>query len=504
MGTGMQSSVFLQNHSLAIEKILDQEGISFSGKLSVSEACAHGTRIFFLNRELDESFLALVTPCVFITQHNHLGPFLKIPVSRHEDSLLFSMPQQDIFSARSFFVGFPSYGLSSIPVYGWHSSLKDSSLPNSGIYLTNIHQHWIVSLPWDFEEWGHDMVYRPYYSSACKKHFYEIGPRVDWGPFRRLMRELLLFACRQTSTTLSIKKRFPADKRFFSVRIDADGYSRNSMKMCLEIASNKKLVFDWFIDVGSWAGNYSAVKELSESGHSVGLHDFYHMTYKKYEPNFWNMNKGKKFLIKACRLKLAGVVSPFGYYFPGYQEAIKDLGFLYSSEFGYDTDNLPSYPMNDQSFPLQIPVHPGSIGTLLNSGFQEGEIFEHLYETALRQSSLDGFVVLYDHPVGRLELYSQAYEDMLGQLLEEGIESISMNQISEIWNYPTKQALFEPCFSGGFKDEFVLPPEDIYIRNTSIYSVHRQTDDNLCQWFVRAHFSFYRSYFRSITWQLGL
>lgn len=488
--------LILQGKSLAFEKVLSQEGLPYSLASSLSEAFGNGARIFHLNQRIDASFLSFNTPCFFITHHSHLGDFLNIETTRNDDVLMFSMPENTIFQARSFYVEFPAYCLKA-PTHGSHSSVKHSSVAGSGIHITRIGNHWIASLPWDLNEWKHEMTYRPYYSHSSNKHFYEIGARVDWGAFRRMLKEIILFACEKLSLTLYARKRLPVGKKFLSVRIDADGFSSKSTDTCLRIASRKGLQFDWFIDVGSWSGNHSQIKKLSDSGQSIGVHDYYHMTYKKYRNNLWNMRKGSYLLAKICGHTPAGIVSPFGYYFNSYQKAIKDLGFTFSSEFGYDTDNLPSHPHNNALYPLQIPVHSGSIGTLQKANFTDSEIIEHLYNTALRQSSLDGFVVLYEHPIGRLEYHSEAYSSMLGELANKGLDFATMTELSSSWNSSSQEFSFEADAKGSFQDEFILPDANKYAQQMASYSLCTQVNDSLCLFLFRSHLNSFRSYLRS-------
>jgi peptidoglycan/xylan/chitin deacetylase (PgdA/CDA1 family) len=488
--------LILQTQSLAFEKFLKQEGLAYSLPSSLSRAYANGARIFLLNQRLDESYLRFEDPCFFITQHNHLGELLSIESTRIDDTMMFSMPRNDMFSARSFYIDFPVYSLKA-PTHGSHSSLSHSSIAGSGIHVTRVRNHWIASLPWNLTEWKHEMTYRPYYSHSSEKHFYEIGPRVDWAAFRRTLKEILLLVCTKLKCSLYAKQHFAKGKKFFSVRIDADGFSQKSTDACLEIANQKGLTFDWFIDVGSWSGNYSQLKKLSDHGQSIGLHDFYHMTYRKYRNNLWNMQKGSNLLTKACGRAPTGIVSPFGYYFNSYQQAIKDLKFSFSSEFGYDTDNLPSHPHNNVQYPLQIPVHPGSIGTLQKAGFTDSEIIEHLYETALRQCSLDGFVVLYDHPIGRLEHYSQAYSSMIEDLVNKGLNLATMTEISTFWNSASHMHPFKADEEGSYQDKFILPDPHKHAQQMASFSIYRQVNDSFCLFILRSHLNSVRSYFRS-------
>jgi len=488
--------LILQSQSPAFEKILNQEGLTFIHPPSLSEAYGNGARIFLLNQSLDESCLRFDAPCFFITQHNHLGNLLNIESARIDDAMMFSIPKNAIFSERSFYIDFPVYSLRA-PTHGSHSSLKHSSFAGSGIHITRIRNHWVASLPWNLTEWKHEMLYRPYYSHSSQKHFYEIGPRVDWAAFRRTLKEILLLACKKLKYSIYARKRLPKGKKFFSVRIDADGFSQKSTDACLRIANQKGLTFDWFIDVGSWSGNHSQVKKLSDHGQSIGLHDYYHMTYKKYRNNLWNMRKGSDLLTKACGRTPTGIVSPFGYYFNSYQQAIKDLKFTFSSEFGYDTDNLPSHPHNNAQYPLQIPVHPGSIGTLQKAGFTDSEIIEHLYETALRQCSLDGFVVLYDHPIGRLEHHSQAYSSMLEDLVSKGLNLATMTEISTFWNSASQAHPFEADEQTSYQDKFILPDPHRHAQQMDSFSLYRQVNDSFYLFILRSHLNSVRSYFRS-------
>jgi hypothetical protein len=142
-------------------------------------------------------------------------------------------------------------------------------------------------------------------------------------------------------------------------------------------------------------------------------------------------------------------------------------------------------------------VHPGSIGTLKKASFTDSEIIEHLYETALRQSSLDGFVVLYEHPIGRLECHSEAYSSMLVELSKKGLDFTTMTEISSFWNSSSTEFPFEADTEGNYQDEFILPDANKHVQQMASYSLYRQVNDSLCLFLLRSYLNSFRSYMGS-------
>ncbi len=342
--------------------------VQYSGipriKLScIQEGVEKGIRVFLWNQE--DLFFGRTDRenIVVITENGFLKKLLNLE-GTEKNSYSFRVASGP-FSERSFYIHIPCEILSNLSSGpGTCHDSEERGIENSGIILHEWKHILFVSVPWNLldVEMGARGEFRPFYSPFAGKHFAETGPAIDFGALRRLFQELVLHAFRHIGLPL-VKLRHPfLEKPAFSFRIDADGFSRESTDSVLRIAKGiGNAPFSWFIDVQGWGKNIRRVKDLIACHQEVELHCYHHMTYKRESVNRVNLKRGVRKL-KRHGIRPRGVGSPYGFWFQGYQEAVRKFGFEYSSELAFNSDDVPSFPYNDGTYPLQIPVHVGSIG----------------------------------------------------------------------------------------------------------------------------------------------
>ena len=369
-----------------------------------------------------------------ITDRRFLTPGPKRSVEQTPQSYYFCLDKKGPLAARSFYVNLPVLAGGG-GTFGVCYDRDNNEIPNSGIGIIESDGRLIVSLPWDISsyEQGPEWEHRPYFSTAAGKHFVEVGPMLDTGAFRRLLLEILLYCFNWVGLPLVRVSPFYKNKRYFSFRIDADGFSESSTEAGLRVAEKSGLRFTWFLDMGRWKNKNKWILRLLEQNQDVQLHCFRHMTYASREVNNINIRKGLKAIHKSGITPNA-IVSPLGYAYPGFSEAIKEHGFALSSEFGYAVDDLPSWPCNDKNYPLQIPVHPGCSGVFSQAGFSRDEQFSHFVDAVQKGCSNDGICILYDHPMGGLETYETQYINLFDQLSDSHHEYICMSDYYRAWS----------------------------------------------------------------------
>ncbi len=414
--------------------ILEQIGIPGFYIRSLEEGLREGIRIFFWNehpevlKSLSEKYNEI--KFAVFTTHDFTGKLLDRSVTE-QNSILFKTKISGgsdycfYFSCNVFQLKGASEGISI--------NISGEEIKDSGILRTNYKNIILVSFPWDFINFslGTENSFRPYYSESTQKNFVEIGPPVDLGKFRVLVLDQLIKASNILELPLIAKKSPFQKKKYFSVRIDADGYHKDSIIDVLRVSKFTGLQFTWFIDVRGWQNNLDSLKLLNSNNQSVQLHCYTHMTYDSELLNEVNIKKGHK-ILKKYGINAEGIVSPNGFYTKGFGKAISKLGFKYSSEFGFNVDDLPSWPENEKSNPLQIPVHPGSFGVFLSSGFEEADIFQHLNKIIDERAEQNSLAVIYEHPYYFFNRSSK-WADFLKGILDKGYQYINMSEIYEVW-----------------------------------------------------------------------
>ncbi len=183
----------------------------------------------------------------------------------------------------------------------------------------------------------------------------------------------------------------------FAFRIDTDYANQTEIEKLYRLSQKYHIPFTWFVDVKSQENLLPYFAEMEHQ--EIGIHCYEHRTYDEFQPNYDNIQKAKQ-LFEKNNLDAKGFAAPFGKWNQESGRAVQKLGFEYSSEFSYDYDNLPSYPIlcNEESTVLQVPIHPISIGTLKRLRYSDEEMIQY-FQFAIEQKRNTGEpIILYHHP----------------------------------------------------------------------------------------------------------
>ncbi len=414
------------------ETFLQYAGIPRVRLASIKEGLEQGIRLFLWNREDPFFDQRQSEKVVVITENGFLRKLLNL--NRLEDRSAYFTVDEGPFSERSFYVHAPCETLPGLANgQGACRNPEGRRIEHSGITLHERNQVLFISLPWNLLdlEMGARWEFRPFYSPFAGKHFAETGPSIDFGALRRLFLALILHGFGHLGLPL-VRLQYPFSGRpAFCFRVDADGFSRESTDSVLRISKAiRGAPFTWFIDVQGWGRNIRHVRDLIENGQEVELHCYHHMTYKRENVNRVNLKMGIRGLGRHG-IRPRGVGSPYGFWFKGYQEAVRKLGFTYSSEFAFNCDDVPSFPYNDSQYPLQVPVHVGSIGVFEKIRFSLEEMFVHLQGTIEKAIQDCGCALLCDHPLGRVERYEDEFIALVQDLVNKGYRCIPVSEYAE-------------------------------------------------------------------------
>jgi hypothetical protein len=413
------------------ETFLQYAGIPRLRLAGIEEGIHRGIRVFLWNQE--DRFFDRADGngerIAVITENGFLKRLFALAGSEKEGHS-FRVADGGPFSERSFYIHAPCEILSGLA--SGHGACRDAdgrAIGNSGIILEERKNILFLSVPWNLlnEQMGARWEFRPFYSPYIGKHFAETGPAIDFGALRRLFLELLLHAFRHVGLPL-VRLRHPfVEKPAFSFRVDADGFSEESTESVLRISERTgNATFSWFVDVQGWGRNLGRVRDLVAHNQEVELHCYHHMTYRRESVNRVNLKRGFRKL-ERYGIRPRGVGSPYGFWFAGYQEAVRKFGCEYSSEFAFNVDDVPCFPYNRSDYPLQIPVHPGSVGVFEKVPFSRQEMFVHLRGTMEKAIRDCGCALLCDHPIGRIERYEKEFIGLFGDLISDGCGCVPLS-----------------------------------------------------------------------------
>ena len=181
------------------------------------------------------------------------------------------------------------------------------------------------------------------------------------------------------------------------LRVDTDEGTPDEIRQLHALAKELKVPMTWFVDVENQEPSLETFKWMDSQ--EVGLHCYEHKVHEGYASAERDMKLGLTRL-KEVNIQAAGYAAPYGRWDADVGRAVQNLGFEYSSEFSYDYDNLPSFPLlhGEASKAVQIPVHPICIGSLKRQGYfseQMKSYFRYVVEEKLAAGEPLAF---YHHP----------------------------------------------------------------------------------------------------------
>ncbi len=290
---------------------------------------------------------------------------------------------------------------------------------------------YLISLPFDAGRLVRDR-------RTSTKSFYAVRPRLPFehvslvgkGTLRRVVSRALELLHTQRGIPYIHTWYFPFGKpAIFAWRIDTDYADRRQIESLHRVVENNHLPAAWFVDVKSQENFLTLFRDMA--GHDIGVHCYEHQTYETYEANRRNISRAVE-AFAHNGLEARYFAAPFGRWNDGIAKAISSFGFEFSSEFGYDYDNVPSFPLAEgkRSPVLQVPVHPTSIGSLRRQGFSTDEMTAYFTRLIAWKTSVREPLFFYHHPGdGHDDVLEGLFDDIRGRQ----IQPIRMSEYCAWW-----------------------------------------------------------------------
>ena len=191
---------------------------------------------------------------------------------------------------------------------------------------------------------------------------------------------------------------FPDEHQsIFNFRIDTDFASEEEIDSFYQLCINYDVSATWFVETKSTKDRMEQFAQMKNQ--EIGLHCYHHKVSNSYSFNRANIKEGCRILNEA-KIPFCGYAAPYGEWNIPLAKAIEKAGFIYSSEFTLDYDNLPFYPyLRDRySSVLQVPIHPVSPRRLRNARHTEDDIKNYFKNVIQERVDHNLPIFIYDHP----------------------------------------------------------------------------------------------------------
>ncbi len=280
----------------------------------------------------------------------------------------------------------------------------------------------IATLPFDLDSIVSDTrAKRKFFSSPVAPLPSERVSRVPKGRLRLMAHSLLEALHHARGLHYVHLWYFPgALTGVFGLRIDTDHSVREEIQALYSLLKEYELPASWFLHVKAhvgWIRDFTSME-----GHEIGIHCYEHRVYGASGLDRQGIAKARDFLL-GVGLAPEGFAAPYGFWSDDLPGDLEELGFLYSSEFGFDYDNLPSFPSSGGGLSaiLHVAVHPISPGSLVRCGYDEADMVRYYTAVMDRKLAVNEPLFLYTHPGdGHLDLLRNLFDrvdrDSIGTL----------------------------------------------------------------------------------------
>lgn len=265
----------------------------------------------------------------------------------------------------------------------------------------------------------------------------------------------------------------------FGFRVDTDFADPDDLKKLYSICIKNNIRASWFVETKSPGKNIDFFRNLEKQ--ETGLHCFRHKVFNNYKDNFQNISEGIN-LLNNINIKPSGFAAPYGEWNYPLADAVNDLNFMYSSEFGYAYDSFPFYPFLKNSFSgtMQMPIHPVSVGRLHWGGHAEEEMIRYFEDVINYKLAMSEPIIFYTHPgEKRFHIFDSVFE----KINSLGIPNYTLKEFAEWWKERCKLD-YSASFENGKLN--VAPQQEnnsIWIKavypDKSIYIIKMSGDINL-------------------------
>lgn len=209
---------------------------------------------------------------------------------------------------------------------------------------------------------------------------------------------------------------YPAEyDGLFAFRMDLDHHVERDFNEVCGLLRRYEGVITCFVNVRSYEREIPALGRLKSLRAVIGSHAYVHHVYDQYGQNRWNIERAEELLRPFAR-PLEGFSAPHGRWHASLQRVLEEKGYLYSSEFTLDYDDLPFFPrVNGKlSSVLQIPTHPVCDGVFLERYGFKPKLIEDYYSKVIAQKSAEGEpVLIFGHPDGRIGRHPEIFHSLM-------------------------------------------------------------------------------------------
>lgn len=233
----------------------------------------------------------------------------------------------------------------------------------------------------------------------------------------------------------------------FLMRIDVDGSENSVVKKISDLGKKYNIPITFYLNKDLVENTDITIDEIKKVDplHDLANHGTVHNIHGNYEWNVSNIKECNIWMQETFEVDPSGFVAPRGIWNNALEQALVNLGFDYSSDFGFLVNGLPFRPYinNKQSKILQLPVNPYNVGraeiyyTGKKDYLSDEEILEYYfsYFNDVISEKGSGLIHIFGHPHGlgkREELIESLFKYIDSN---DKISPLSIREYVDWWIY---------------------------------------------------------------------
>jgi len=260
---------------------------------------------------------------------------------------------------------------------------------------------------------------------------------VDKAEVAETLLHMLRTAFRLAGLPLVSVPRFPGGSpSVLILRVDVDGAYGDNVQALARLGEQRDLAMSFFLNahlseahpgpLGPWGTRTE-----------VGQHGARHTLLEGRDENVANLREAESWMQAHVGVRPSSFVGPRGMWNAALGEALSDLGYRYSSDFGLDFDSLP---FRADAGVLQVPVHPYSPERATvwadESGVPRptsGQVREHYLSVMAEQVRRGRPAHVYGHP----EVLGAMAPDVVPALHDfaaaHGLPDLTLGEYADFW-----------------------------------------------------------------------
>lgn len=265
----------------------------------------------------------------------------------------------------------------------------------------------------------------------------ERAARVPKAAIRRQLVQTLRTAVEQAGGIWARLAPFPFPYRSaFNLRVDLDEPVAGDYAL---FARTRRPLADCcthFVSTHAYGLDAAVLDDLGR--YDTQSHGHYHVVYRDAEANRRNLRRAHR-LLEGAGIEPVGFAAPHGRWNAGLDEALEELGYLYSSDFQIGHDDLPFFPWREDGFSrvLQVPIHPVCEGLFFDAGQRDGRVIAAYFTRVVRAKVDAGEpAFVYGHPERRLAHLPEVLAALEAEIARESfVWRVTLTEFAQWWHW---------------------------------------------------------------------